>query len=776
MRDAFIGYPSGPPELIDNISAGIAAFRDWRRSTQLCPWTEIDGASTPIIDDVLRMIRETEASIFDITVPNPNVFYEIGYAVGAGKPIFLTLLEAWKGGMERQIQLGMFDTQRLKRYRNGGDLANIIRDAREPYQQSPPGITVDQTQPIYFQHHAEKIEFATSYFAAVKALKLGLRTYDPSEDHRLPLDRAFREINSSAGVYLSLIPSTIKGAEEHNLRAYLLAGIADGAGVPRSILKYQDFTAPFDLRDGVTTVQDRDEIKLAVLDLIPRIHERQAQMHVPARPLARSHIMNLSLGATAAENERLVLDNYFLETREFKRTLRGEARLVVGRKGVGKTAIFWQVRNRIRANRANLVLDLRPEGFQLRKLSEVIATSFSEATHAHTMTIFWEYVLYLELAHKILDDDRAIYARDSRLTTAFEKLRDAYENIDEFREGDFPERLLRLINRLRQELDRLGSSSNGKILTTPELTELIYRTDFPKLRDIIIDYVALKKQTLILIDNLDRGWTTAGVTASDVRIVQCLMDAGRRIERAAGKSNVQVSTVIFLRDDVYHWLLDEASDRGKDSTIWVQWREPVLLHQLVDARLQSASVDLGIDPPLKWTDIATGDIDNEPIIDYLIRHCLRRPRSLLDMIELCLSNASLAGRSKISEDDAKRAVSAYSTDMLRDLNFEIRDVAPDADRIIYSFANESVRLDKRNVVRIAKRQLKDDASSERFVRMMLWFGFFGVLGADGEESYVFDHGDDVQLLLSHAGKSENPILCIHPLFRSALSIRTDLLF
>ena len=52
------------------------------------------------------------------------------------------------------------------------------------------------------------------------------------------------------------------------------------------------------------------------------------------------------------------------------------------------------------------------EGFQLRKLSEVIESHFTAATHTHTLTLFWEYFLYLELAHKILEDDS--YARDSR--------------------------------------------------------------------------------------------------------------------------------------------------------------------------------------------------------------------------------------------------------------------------------------------------------------------------------------------------------------------------
>ncbi|MFZ1102843.1 MAG: hypothetical protein WAN86_08415, partial [Hyphomicrobiaceae bacterium] len=392
------------------------------------------------------------------------------------------------------------------------------------------------------------------------------------------------------------------------------------------------------------------------------------------------------------------------------------------------------------------------------------------------LTIFWEYVLYLELAHKIIDDDRSIYTRDRRLTEPYVTLRDTYENVDEFREGDFPERLLQLINRLRNEVRPEIDTGTAKILTTPKISELIYRTDFPKLRNTIVSYVSLKNQTLILVDNLDRGWTTAGVSASDVRIVQCLIDAGRRVERAAGKANASISTVIFLRDDVYDWLLAEATDRGKESAVRVQWREPELLRQLVERHLEFASADLKIDPPLQWSDIAQGNVQGEPLFDYLVRHCLRRPRSLLDLIELSLSNAALAGRSALSPEDSERAVAAYSSDMLRDLNYEVRDVFPEADKIIYGFAKESTRLDQRNVERIVNRQLKDQTRTARFIRIMLWFGFFGVLGADSSENYIFDHGDDIELLLSHAGKSENPILCIHPLFRSALSLRSDLLF
>jgi hypothetical protein len=55
------------------------------------------------------------------------------------------------------------------------------------------------------------------------------------------------------------------GAEEHNLRAFPLAGIADAAEVPGVLLKYGEFTTPFDLRDGINVDRNCTEIKVAVV-------------------------------------------------------------------------------------------------------------------------------------------------------------------------------------------------------------------------------------------------------------------------------------------------------------------------------------------------------------------------------------------------------------------------------------------------------------------------------------------------------------------------------
>src|SRR3546814_11005267 len=98
----------------------------------------------------------------------------------------------------------------------------------------------------------------------------------------------------------------------------------------------------------------------------------------PYTTLFRSFIKKLNLGATSAENEMRDLERYYLETDQFLKSLRGEAHLVVGRKGSGKSAIFLQLRDaeRDKNRHKNIVLDLTPDSYKDRK-SVVSGTSVS---------------------------------------------------------------------------------------------------------------------------------------------------------------------------------------------------------------------------------------------------------------------------------------------------------------------------------------------------------------------------------------------------------------
>ena len=83
----------------------------------------------------------------------------------------------------------------------------------------------------------------------------------------------------------------------------------------------------------------------------------------------------------------------------------GDLNIVLGRKGSGKTAVFLQARDRTREDRSNIVVDLQPEGYQLLKLKEFIVEELSHGTRKEFLASFWEYIVWLEIAHKLLEKD-----------------------------------------------------------------------------------------------------------------------------------------------------------------------------------------------------------------------------------------------------------------------------------------------------------------------------------------------------------------------------------
>ena len=143
-------------------------------------------------------------------------------------------------------------------------------------------------------------------------------------------------------------------------------------------------------------------------------------------PSAGRYLDIVYCGDPAAENEATQLDTYFLETEQFRLTLSGDLNIILGRKGSGKTAIFLQARDKVRANKNNIVVDLAPEGFQLIKLKELILDQLSHGTRKEFIAAYWEYIVWLEIAYKLLEKDEQRVRYNSRILEPYERLKAAY--------------------------------------------------------------------------------------------------------------------------------------------------------------------------------------------------------------------------------------------------------------------------------------------------------------------------------------------------------------
>ncbi|PYX09998.1 MAG: hypothetical protein DMG88_04595 [Acidobacteria bacterium] len=236
------------------------------------------------------------------------------------------------------------------------------------------------------------------------------------------------------------MPHHISDSPIHNIRAAFLAGLAEGFGKALLLLQDGEEPVPLDYRDLVEVFMHPSQIDDAIADFATRVTEALQETRYFEIDKEQTLLERLTFGASAAENEFRELSGYYLETDQFQRALRGEVRLVVGRKGSGKTAIFAQVRDRTRQLRQNIVADLRPDGYQLLKFKEMVLNYLGPGALEHTVTAFWEYLLLLEICYKLLQKDRIQHTRDQRLLEPYRRLASLYDSDQYVTEGDFGER------------------------------------------------------------------------------------------------------------------------------------------------------------------------------------------------------------------------------------------------------------------------------------------------------------------------------------------------
>jgi hypothetical protein len=256
----------------------------------------------------------------------------------------------------------------------------------------------------------------------------------------------------------------MQDAEVHNIRAAFVSGLAIGFGLPCLLIQHHGGPVPLDVRDFAQTAKHPDDIRGFVHEFALEVTDRLQTIEAgEVRDLTA--LAALSVGDPMAENEFETIDDYFLNTDQFVKAERGEVNLVVGRKGTGKTAIFGHLRNRKRADSLNVVVDLKPEGYQLVKLREELFAKLNQGAKQHLIVAFWEYILYLEICNKLLEKDQQRHLTDHRLFEPYNKLKAKYGDYSRFREADFSERLLSVSEHIIAEYEKhFGDATDVKTL------------------------------------------------------------------------------------------------------------------------------------------------------------------------------------------------------------------------------------------------------------------------------------------------------------------------
>jgi len=382
-------------------------------------------------------------------------------------------------------------------------------------------------------------------------------------------------------------------------------------------------------------------------------------------------------------------------------------------------------------------------------------------------------LLLLEICHKILEKDREPHLRNHELFGPYRDLADQYQQDEFVAEGDFAERMLSLVGRIVEDFQGLLHSGEGKrSLKAAQITEILYKHDVGRLRQQVWEYLVLKDGLWVLIDNLDKGWPASGVTGDDLTIIRCLLDAIAKVERSLQHADVDCHGVVLLRNDVYELLVEATPDRGKLSRVSIDWTDPELLRELLRRRFVYSGVEASAPFSAVWAQVCVSHIGGEESSQYLVDRSLMRPRSLIELFNYCRAHAVNLGHKRIEEEDVRDGEERYSTELVQNISFEIRDVFPNLGDVLYEFLEVPVRLDSEQLDTRLAPVCSDHKERERLLELLVWFGFLGFVREDGEVAYIYSVKYDMKRLKAIIAKKRTGrvVYQINPAFWSGLEV------
>ena len=206
-----------------------------------------------------------------------------------------------------------------------------------------------------------------------------------------------------------------------------------------------------------------------------------------------------------------------------------KSRIVAGRKGSGKTAIFFQVRDSLRSQRNVVVTDLKPESHQLSLFREKLLEIVDIGTFDHTLAGFWYFVILSEILLTIKRNHEYRAKFDGRALSVIQEIDNLLAKFAIKDVGDFTSRINSLGSSVLQEVAR--SPANEEKLSAERLTNVLYKNNIAEIRDLIEKHTGTRTQLVLLLDNIDKGWPTNGVNRFDVRLVRLLIEALDKIKR-----------------------------------------------------------------------------------------------------------------------------------------------------------------------------------------------------------------------------------------------------
>jgi|HubBroStandDraft_3_1064219.scaffolds.fasta_scaffold10505_1 hypothetical protein len=468
----------------------------------------------------------------------------------------------------------------------------------------------------------------------------------------------------------------------------------------------------------------------------------------------------LSFGRDDAESdfaEGGLLRAGFLRTAAYEAVLSGKKRLIIGRKGSGKSAIC--VTLAAFGGDGYSVSLVTPDD---TSLDEIRRFELQGLTDQLAKALFWRYVLEIQVAKLVVAHAKSSHGKTPKSVRQLEKfLKENNEAADPKLHTPF----WKGIERLKSlSLGAFGAKISLEINAPSEGLRTSNRLSIVEqgIQQALADLDCLKshKHMLLLVDQVEQVWSND--PESDAMVTGLLLAAKHVSKELQG-----VRCVIFLRSDIYDVLQFTEADKFHGDEMRIDWSAAALRDLLlIRAR---ASLGREITAEQLWAEIFPSLTMKQSSYDYLISRTQLRPRDAIQFANVCRDTAQKNGHLTVMSGDMQEAELQYSQWKLQDLIREYRINYPFLAHLFAVFQNSGFIVSRaviekrmepvRSALFEEYAEYSSNFSFENIIDILYGIGFLGI---ERKKQPVYVYENPVRI---------DPNECrfyIHPSLRLAL--------
>lgn len=778
----FLGYPSRPPVLRETVQQAAKLLRG-TRLVEPITWEDLKVSGKLIISEIVKAIDSADLSAFVLTRLNENVMFEVGYAIGAQRRVWLLLDDSHEPTRQAWEQIALLTTIGYSRYQNSEDIRSaFVRDQPHIAEGTlfsdiiEPALEPAGRPSVFYMKSRHENEPERQLTRRVKReIDKGYKVIlsDPTES-TYPFTWYAQSVYEASAVLVHLMLPEQVGALTHNGRCALVAGLAHGMKKPLLMLAEAGFKSPIDYKELLGRYSTaRAAVQRAGVWLDGILTPLPATT-APLRALRlATELKALRLGEDVAENEEDELAEYFVETASYREVLERRTTIFVGRKGTGKTANLLRAAATLEEDKRNLVVVIKPYGYEMEAVVRLLSRAMPPDVRSYLVEALWQYLLETEIALAALESARARPAGIATETAEWELERfctDPKLGINE----DFAVRLERVV----AALERYDLSTESVEGARRSLVEALHAGPIAQLRRLLSEVLADRSRVAVLIDNLDRGWDRTSNIPQLSELFLGLLVATGRLERDFAKAGprrdpVHVSLGVFVRSDIFYHLKKLAREPDKLPASPLTWTDRTLLLRVPEERYAAARGE-GADPEELWASFFAETVAGRSTKDYLLDRVLPRPRDVLHICNAAIRAAVNAGHARVEEEDVRRAEKAYSQFACDALRVENGVTIKELDDVLLEFVGSKSEISEEEAFEcIARAGIKIGKVADVVDRLKA-LSFLGVEVAQGSFRFAEDPEDarKIETLSGRLreGRDEPPRVQIHPAFRPYLEI------